>query len=207
MKKNSLYGLIILFFCLAAFSGCQQREIANRASKGKNIICFGDSITFGYGANPGDDFPSQLAKLVSMPVLNEGISGDTSVEGLQRIQASVLDKDPYLVLIEFSGNDFIKNVPEAVTMKNIEKMIERIQAGGAMVAIVDISAGMFMQRYRALLAKIAERKKAIFIPSLLDKIITNPSMKSDFLHPNAAGYKEVAGRIRAKIAPFLKNSR
>ena len=71
------------------------------------------------------------------------------------------------------------------TIKNTEEMIDKIQAKGAMVALVDISAGMFMRAYRGVFAKIAVKKNAIFIPSVLDKIITNPSMKSDFLHPNA----------------------
>ncbi|MGA2774935.1 MAG: GDSL-type esterase/lipase family protein [Candidatus Omnitrophota bacterium] len=204
MKRNRFLILVFVSLCVLGLIGCTKREIANTASRGKNIICFGDSITFGYGANTGEDFPTQLGKLIDMPVINAGVSGDTSTEGLERLDSDVLQKDPYLVLIEFGGNDFIKNVPEEVTTRNTEEMIDRIQAQGAMVALIDISAGMFMGRYRGLFARIAARKKAIFIPSILDKIITNPSMKSDFLHPNAAGYREIALRIQNKTALYLK---
>ena len=195
---------IFLCSCVIGLTGCAEREIANTDSGGKNIICFGDSITFGYGAGTGEDYPTQMGKLIDMPVINAGLSGDTSTEGLVRLDSDVLQKDPYLVLIEFGGNDFIKNVPEEMTIKNTEEMIDKIQAKGAMVALVDISAGMFMGRYRGLFAKVAAKKKAIFIPSVLNKIITNPSMKSDFLHPNASGYTEIARRIKNGIGAYLK---
>lgn len=204
MKRNRILVLVFISLCVLALFGCAKREIVNVGSKGKNIICFGDSITFGYGANAGEDFPTQLRKLMNAPVINAGLSGDTSTEALARLDHDVLEKNPRLVLIEFGGNDFIKNVPMQETIKNTEEMIDKIQAKGAMVALVDISAGMFMRAYRGVFAKIAVKKNAIFIPSVLDKIITNPSMKSDFLHPNGSGYKEIARRIKSKIEVYLQ---
>ena len=204
MKRNKILLLIFISLCVLALFGCAKREITNLGSKGKNIICFGDSITFGYGANMGEDFPTQLGKLMDAPVINAGVSGDTSTEALARLEKDVLEKDPRLVLIEFGGNDFIKNVPMEETIKNTEEMIDRIQARGAMVAVVDISAGMFMRAYHGVFERIAAKKNAIFIPCVLDKIITNPSMKSDFLHPNGSGYKEISCRINNKILGYLK---
>ena len=203
-SEKTFKWLFIVFATFVALTGCAKREIININSAGKNIICFGDSITFGYGANAGEDFPTQLGKLIDTPVINAGVSGDTSTEALARLDQAVLEKNPRLVLIEFAGNDFIKNVPKETTVKNITEMIDRIQARGAMAALVDISAGMFMRDYRAILANLAVKKKAIFISSILDKIITNPSMKSDFLHPNAAGYREIARRIKSAISVYLK---
>ena len=180
------------------------REIKNINSGGKNIICFGDSITFGYGVNPGEDYPASLAKLVRIPVINAGVDGDTSAQGLKRLQADVLDKAPYLVLVEFSGNDLIKGVAIADTVNNIKEMIQRIQAKGAMVAVVDVSAGLFMLEYRLRFFQLARETGAIFIPAVLDRILTNPGMKSDFMHPNARGYKIVAQRVYRGISKYLK---
>lgn len=185
--------------------GCAKNEIKNINSKGKNIICFGDSITFGYGANPGEDYPTALARLISRPVLNMGIDGDTTISALKRLKTDVLDKDPFMVIVEFSGNDFVKKVPKEVTLNNIAEMVDNIQAKQAMVVIVDISAGMFMREYRAAFNQLARKKQALFIPSILSGIITNPAMKSDFLHPNAKGYTEIARRIHKAIEPYLKN--
>lgn len=194
------------FVSVAIFSGCGKKEIKNAGSKnGKTIVCFGDSITFGYGAAPGEDYPAALAKMVKLPVVNAGIDGDTSTEALKRLKADVLDREPMLVIIEFCGNDFLRKVPIETTMRNIREMVETCQAKGAMVAIADVSAGMFLKEYRAAFCALAREKGAIFIPSILAGIITNPSMKSDFLHPNASGYKMIAGRIWRQIQPYVRH--
>lgn len=211
MKRNSrkkAIGLLITYNLLLMIflAGCAKREIKNIDSRGTNIICFGNSLTFGYGANPGEDYPSILAKLIDIPVINAGVDGNTTSEALGRIKSDVSDKDPLLVIIEFSGNDFLERIPKDVTLANIKEMIAQIQAKGAMVAIADISAGMFLREYRLAFKDIAREKQAIFIPGILRGIITNPSMKSDFLHPNADGYKMIAQRIYATITPYLQQN-
>ena len=185
-------------------NACAKREIVNADSKGETIVCFGDSITFGYGAKPGEDYPTALASLVRAPVINAGIDGDTSTEALQRFKSDALDRDPFLLIIEFGGNDFLRKVPLETTVSNIRQMVEQAQAKGIMVALVDISAGLFLKEYRQIYKKLALEKGTIFVPSVLDKIVTNPSMKSDFLHPNGAGYQLIAGRIYRAIEPYLK---
>ncbi len=204
-KVKAAYCISLACFMLFGLTGCAKKEIKNINSSGMNIICFGDSITFGYGVEPGEDYPTELSKLVKRPVINAGVDGDTSVEGLKRLQKDVLDKEPYLVLIEFSGNDFIRNIPLSETIKNIKEMIRLIQAGGAIAAIVDVSAGLFLRDYRLRLSKLAQETGSIFIPATLSGIITNPSMKSDFMHPNAQGYKIIAQRIHSVIAAYLNN--
>ena len=206
MKKNKL--LVLLFYCsiVLLLVGCAKREIRNIDSRGKNIVCFGDSITFGYGAEPGGDYPSALTKITSIPVINAGIDGDTSTEAIKRIKSDALDRDPLLVIVEFAGNDFLRKIPQEITLSNVEEMIEKIQAKGAMVAIVDISAGMFLAEYRKAFSNLARQKGAIFIPGILSGIITNPHLKSDFIHPNADGYNVIAQRIYRVITPYLNRN-
>ncbi|MDO8661784.1 MAG: GDSL-type esterase/lipase family protein [Candidatus Omnitrophota bacterium] len=196
--------LTLLGFCAFVLSSCVKKEIKNTNSSGKNIICFGDSITFGYGVNPGQDYPTHLAKMVNRPVINAGVDGDTSIEGSKRIKRDVLDKQPYLVLIEFTGNDFLKKVPLYTTIDNLKEMIRQIQGAGAITAIVDVSAGLFLLDYRIQLSKLARETESIFIPATLSGIITNPSMKSDFMHPNAGGYVIVAQRVCRGIEDYIK---
>ena len=206
ISRTSVSIVIILFFGIIFLLPViyAKREIKNINSKGQNVICFGDSITFGYGVNPGEDYPSALVKLLTKPVINAGVDGDTSFDGLKRIKADVLGKEPYLVLIEFTGNDFIKKIPINLTVANIKQMVLQSQEQGAMVAIVDVSAGLFLLEYRLKLFKLAWETGAIFVPAVLTKIITSPSMKSDFMHPNALGYTLVAQRIYNSISPYLR---
>ncbi len=201
--KRADFWVFLIVLCIV-FAGCVKEEIRNLDAKGDSIICFGDSITFGYGANPGEDYPTALGKLVKLPVINAGVDGDTSFAALERLEQDVLDRNPRLVIVEFCGNDFLKKIPKETTVKNLSEIIERIQAKGIMVALVDISAGLFFREYRAAFKKLARNKQAIFIPVVLNKIITNPSMKSDFFHPNARGYKIIAGRVYNAIAKYIK---
>jgi len=218
MKKNShkvtrsqghkaeILLFISFFLVITALTGCAKKEIKNIDSKGKNIICFGDSVTFGYGAEQGGDYPSALAKMLDYPVINSGIDGDTSSEALRRLKADVLSRDPLLVIIEFGGNDFLRKIPQETTVSNISVMIDKIQEKGAMAAIVDISAGMLMSDYRRDFSLLAKEKGAIFIPGVFNGIITNSKYKSDFIHPNIEGYKLIAARISRAITPYLRKN-
>jgi acyl-CoA thioesterase I len=206
MRKTRLSLIAFIVFVAFLALGCTKREVKNVDSRRNGIICFGDSITFGYGVNQGEDYPAILSKMLGSPVINKGIDGDTTTEALGRFKSDVLDRNPMLVIIEFCGNDFLKQIPKETTLGNIKRMAESAQAKGAMVAIVDISAGLFFADYKALYQALAQETDSIFIPSVLGGIITNPSMKSDFLHPNATGYKIVAQRVYRAIIPFLNKN-
>lgn len=205
MPKTRIALIILLCFCVIAISACAKREIQNIGSSGENIICFGDSITFGYGVKPGEDYPSVLSKMVKMPVINAGVDGDTSISAFKRIEKDVLDRKPFLVLIEFCGNDFLKDIPQESTINNVRSMILRAQGQGAITVIVDISAGFFLRDYRMKFSRLAKETGSIFVPAVLSGIITNPAMKSDFMHPNQEGYKIIAQRIYRAIIPYLKS--
>jgi acyl-CoA thioesterase I len=206
MIWNKFIFIAVMVYCIVALAACSKKEITNAGSLGTGIVCFGDSITFGYGVNPSESYPSHLARLVNVPVINTGIDGDTTSEALKRIKSDVLSHNPFLVIIEFGGNDFLRKIPLDLTVKNVSKMIDLVQAHGAMVAIADISAGLLMKEYQAPYRKLARDKNTIFIPSIMSGIITNPKMKSDFLHPNEEGYKIISERIFRVIKPHLKQA-
>ncbi|MFH1640334.1 MAG: hypothetical protein ABIA66_00030, partial [Candidatus Omnitrophota bacterium] len=92
------------------------------------------------------------------------------------------------------------------TINNIVQMVDKIQSRGAMAAVVDISAGFLLDQFRIPLYNLCKEKGAIFIPKVLKGIITNPSLKSDFIHPNARGYKLIAERVYRAILPYLNQN-
>lgn len=197
-------------FCILIFaflSGCVDNSIKNINSRGTQIICFGDSITAGYGVKDEEKYPAILSKLLNMPVVNAGIESDTSAGALQRIKADILERDPFLVVVEFGGNDFLYKVPMEETLENMRRIVDMIQAKGAMVALVDINADIFLGEYSPLLQKIAREKGAIFIPKAFTGLITNPRLKVDFIHPNIYGYRIIAHRIYRGILPYVTRNR
>lgn len=206
-QKISAILLGIAFWLVFLSGGCARQEIANLDSQGEEIICFGDSITAGYGVNRGEDYPAQLQKLTSTKVLNAGNSGETSSDALKRLQSDVLDKKPFLVVVEFGGNDFLKKVPLEQTIKNMEIMVKRITSSGSIVAIADLSNNIIMSSYHREFKRLSKKYKTIFIPRLLRGILTTPSLKSDFIHPNAEGYKMISRRIFTAISAYLNQEK
>lgn len=201
-RKVALAGFLASL-CIFAVMGCAKREIMNAHSQGKNIICFGDSLTYGYGVEESESCPVILGKLFSCSVFNKGINGNTTVDALQRLNADVLENSPRMVIVEFGGNDFMNKIPISHTISNLRYIIAKIQHTGAMVALVDISSGLFLGEYRDAYKRLAQETKSLFIAGAFNGIITNPNLKSDFLHPNAQGYQLVAKRICQAIAPYL----
>ena len=207
MRKNRLWFIGLLVYWLIGLAGCARQEIKNIDSRGANIICFGDSVTFGYGAGPGEDYPAALAKILAEPVFNSGIDGDTTTEALRRLDSDVLERDPLLVIIEFGGNDFLRKIPATVTANNVKEMVRRCQDKGAMVALADISAGLLLKEYRSAFLQIARETGSIFIPGVFGGILTNPHLKSDFIHPNGSGYQVIAQRVYRGILPYLNQNK
>jgi acyl-CoA thioesterase I len=208
MLKNKIViaGVVLACFGVLVLISRGRWNIRNVNSPGTNVICYGDSITFGHGSDPGEDYPSLLAKMTHMPVINAGIDNDTSTEGLKRLDSDVLTRDPVLVIIEFGGNDFLRKVPIEQTLKNVSEMIDRVQAAGAMVALFDISAGLILGEYHQPYRDLAREKEAIFIPGAFAGIFANPDLKSDFVHPNSLGYKAIVQRVYRTVIPFLNQN-
>ena len=186
--------------------GCVDFGIRNLNSSGKNIICFGNSLTLGYGADKASSYPEVLSHLSSFNVINAGLSGDTTQGGLQRLQNDVLEREPLLVIVEFGGNDLLLKIPLQDTVGNLKQIIEKIQDKGAMVAVVDISSSVFFEEYRDAFRNLCRDKGAIFIARAMEGIITDPALKSDYLHPNSHGYRIMAHRIYRAIMPYLNRN-
>lgn len=173
--------------------------MANLDSSGTSIVCFGDSLTFGTGADEGRSYPSLLAKKVKLPVINAGVSGDTTAMALERLQEDVLKHNPKIVIITLGGNDFLQRLPKDQTLKNMEKIIDRTQKQGAIVVWAAVKAGVFADSYAADFDRLARRKRIVLIQDVLKGIMFDARYKYDNIHPNSAGYEILAERIYKAI--------
>jgi acyl-CoA thioesterase I len=194
---------LALLMILCACRGERFDTIRNVGSAGETIICFGDSLTEGVGAEPGEEYPTILSRLLGMRVLNAGHRGDTTARALQRVRTSVVDKNPRLVILLLGGNDFLRQVPARETRQNLKEIVRRIQAHGAMVAIAGIKLGFFTDEYGPIFEETAAEFGAIYIPQVMKGIFNDTKLRSDQIHPNSAGYRLIAERIAEKIKPLL----
>ena len=181
-------------------------KVVNLASRGSNIIAFGDSLTAGYGAQPGEDYPSKLSKLIDMPVINAGVSGDTTDMALARIDADVLSRDPRIVIVGLGGNDFLRSVEIATTERNLRTIIRKIHAAGAMVILLGFRFPSLAVDYEKMYERVADDEGCLFIGRMLRGIITDPSLKSDEVHPNARGYAIMAERVAGPCRKLINKA-
>ncbi len=193
-------GLVLLFFFLT--SGMDVQKVTQKGP----VIFFGDSLTVGYGAAAEQDFPSLVTKKLNITsAINAGVSGNTTQDALNRLQKDVLDLKPSLVIVEFSGNDFLQNVPAAKTMSNLEEIAQKIHVTGSALVMIEFRFPFSTQTYTDGFTKIAKTYKAAIVWNVLDEITNKKNLMYDNIHPNAAGYKIMADRIAKTIKPLLTN--
>lgn len=174
--------------------------IKNYPPKNHTVVAFGDSLVEGVGATAGNDFSSDLGRNLGISIINKGKSGDTTATGLLRLQ-SVLDENPGVVLVLLGGNDVIRRVPKEETFKNLGTIIERLEGSGAIVILLGVRGGILGDGYGEDYKNLAKRYQTLYVPNVLEGLITNPELMHDSIHPNDKGYKIIADRI----APVLKD--
>ena len=179
-------------------------RLTNEHSQGVAVVAFGDSLTAGYQMPDGDSYPAQLAKLVGREILNRGVSGDTTADGLARLDRDVLSESPGVVLLSLGANDMVRRLPIEDTFANLRRIVDRIQARGALVVLIGVEGyplvhGDYGARYRAL----ARETGCVYVPDMLDDVLGDPALMYDPFHPNAAGYAKIAARLQSEVGAYL----
>jgi acyl-CoA thioesterase-1 len=195
--------LALAAFALWLFWPSSLRNVRNLDSRGTALIAFGDSLTAGYGAAPGEDYPSRLAALIHQPVVNAGVSGDTTESALARVDDDVLARDPRVVLVGLGGNDFLRRVELGTTEANLRIIVRKIQARGAAVVLLGFRFPNIGPSYEKMYERVAKEEGCLLIPDLLAGILRDPSLKSDEIHPNARGYALMAERVAKPLGKLL----
>jgi acyl-CoA thioesterase-1 len=177
------------------------------------IAAFGDSLSAGFGVEPGKSFPDDVQRLVNAAgyryrVVNLGVSGDTTTDGLERLPA-VLAIHPAIVILEFGGNDGLRGLPVSSTQKNLAAMIEALKKSGAAVLL----AGMTLPRnygpeyiasFDQIYVDLAKQYRVARIPFLLEGVGGHPDlMQADEIHPTAGGAEIVARNVMKYLQPLL----
>jgi len=178
------------------------------------IVCFGDSLTAGLGIESTTSYPADLQRLLDAAgyryrVVNEGVSGDTTKDGLERIDR-VLAHKPQIVVLEFGGNDGLRGLPVSMAQQNIATMIEQLQSSGAKVALAGISLPPqygtdYIARFDSMYPALAKQFHLPLLPFLLQNVYgVEGDIQPDGVHPTAQGAKQVAANVQKLIQPLLK---
>ena len=180
-------------------AACEQPAKLSPLPANAVILAFGDSLTHGNGAPPGQAYPDVLAELLGRTVINAGVPGERSAAGLQRLPQLLARYRPDLVIICHGGNDFLQRLDRKQTAANLAAMVEQVRAAGAEVVLVGVpEPGLFLKPadfYRDL----AVREQLPYEERVVSELLSDRTLKSDTIHPNAAGYRRLAEALRDLI--------
>lgn len=179
--------------------------IRNAEPRGSNVIAFGDSLTAGYKVPPGEAYPERLSALIGRAILNQGHSGITTAEALARLEGDVLSREPRIVLVCLGVNDMMRGLPPAAQFAALRRIVESIQARGALVILLG-TEGYRAPRdfdYAAAYRRLAEESGAVYVPDLVQGVLGHPDLMHDGVHPNARGHQAIARRLAAEAGRYL----
>jgi len=177
------------------------------------LVCFGDSLTAGYGADPGETYPDYLQQDLDAAgyhyhVVNEGVSGNTTTDGLARLPR-ILAMKPAIVILELGGNDGLRGQPVALAQKNLDAMLAQLKAARIPVVLGGITlppnyGADYINNFVTIYPSLAKKYHAPLLGFVLDKVYGVPgSMQEDGIHATAQGNQQVAKNFLPYITPLL----
>jgi len=182
-----LLGLVV--------AGCSRVPTLTPLMPGAVILAFGDSLTEGIGAGGGEGYPEQLATLSGFTVVNAGVSGETTTQGLARLPGVLDDTDPALMILLMGGNDILRNENPTTTRDNLARMIDMAHSRGVEVVLLGVPEKSLFSSSAPFYAELAEHYALVFDGSMLASLLRRPGYKADAVHLNAEGYAEMASRL------------
>lgn len=186
---------LLLTLLLVACGGARLQPLPAGAS----ILAFGDSLTYGTGASAEEAYPARLSALIGHPVINAGIPGETSAQGRARLQAVLDEVKPQLVLLCLGGNDFLQRQPASETTANLAAMLELLAQRRIQVMLIGVPRPGLGLDTDPLYAALAKQYQVPLNDTSLEDILSQRELKSDTVHPNAAGYQQLALELAEQL--------
>ena len=191
------HAIKIFFFVIIAGSSasCSDDVKLPALTSDATILAFGDSLTYGTGTSKNNAYPAVLERLIDHRVINAGIPGEISSEGLVRLPGLIEKHRPDLIIICHGGNDILRKLDLSKTRNNIQQMIDLAKQNNSLIVLVGVPQfGLFLNT-APLYRELAEKNNIPISNDILGDIIGNNALKSDHIHPNNKGYQILAEDI------------
>lgn len=204
-KNIIIIGLFSVLFVFGIFYFVLNKDTyTNYPSNGTDIVAFGDSLIEGVGASSKDkNLVSELSRKIGKPIINLGVSGNTTADGLRRLDQ--LDKyKPKVVILLLGGNDYLRKVPKETTFNNLGKIIEDIHSRGAVVLLLGVRGGLLKDNFEEDFEIISSKYNTAFVSNVLSGLILDKKYMADEIHPNDAGYVKISERVLPVLADIVK---
>lgn len=201
-KYNALIFLFLTIVVGVGLTACSSQPKLPSLANDAVIVAFGDSLTFGTGSEPTESYPAVLEKMIGRRVVNAGIPGEVTGDGLLRLPEVLEREKPALLLLCHGGNDELRRLNQQQAANNIREMIRLVQKRNVAVVLIAVPALGLSLSPASMYREIARELSIPIEEEILSSILSNNSLKSDYIHPNAEGYR----RLAESIATLLHKS-
>lgn len=190
----------LLLAAVALLAGCGggTPKVAKLAAS-DTVLAFGDSLTFGTGAKPEESYPAVLAQLIGRNVVRAGVPGEQTADGLSRLSGALDEHRPRLVIVCLGGNDMLRKQPQAAVESNLREILRTIKSRGMDAVLVGVPAPGLITSAPEFYEKLAREFRIPYEGKVVTSVLYRSELKSDPIHPNAAGYRRMAEAVAALL--------
>ena len=194
MLKQSIF-ILLISAALTFTVSCSDTPQLQRLDENTTVLAFGDSLTYGTGTSRDKAYPAVLETLIDRKVINAGVPGEISANGLSRLPNLIKQHQPGLIIICHGGNDILLKLDLNKTRNNIQKMIDLAKQNKSQVLLIGVPKfGLFLDS-SPIYQTLADNNQAPIANDILGDILGKLSLKSDHVHPNTKGYQLLAEHI------------
>ena len=179
----------------AALVACGPKNKLDKLDGAAVVLAFGDSLTFGTGANPSESYPAALERAIGRKVVNAGVPGETSAQGLERLPAVLEEVKPRLLILCHGGNDFLRRLDDAAAASNVRAMVRMAREKGIGVVLLATPKPGLPPSIPTFYGEIAAEQKIPFEEAVIRTVLFDNRLKSDMVHPNGQGYAQIAAAV------------
>ncbi|GGO86860.1 arylesterase [Marinobacterium nitratireducens] len=187
-------AFLVLAACLA-LAGCGRDPQLDYLPPGSKVLAFGDSLTFGTGAGSDQSYPARLAQATGWELVNAGVPGELAEDGVPRLRELLEREAPALVLLCHGGNNLLRGQPEERVRGQLVQMIELARDHRAQLVLLGVPRPSLLVSTADVYQELAEQYDLVYLPDAIADTLSDPSLKSDQVHPNAAGYARIADEL------------
>ena len=197
MNARRWLALLLAALVLAACGGSKAK--LEKLGRDDVVLAFGDSLTFGTGAQTQESYPAALERSIGLKVVNAGVPGETSAQGLERLPGVLEEVRPKLLILCHGGNDFLRRLDDAKTRGNVREMIALARRNNVAVALLATPKPGLPPSIPVFYREIAAELGVPYEEDVIRKVLLDNSLKSDMVHPNGRGYAQIAAAVQAVL--------
>jgi len=179
--------------------GCGERPKLERLPADAIVLAFGDSLTFGTGANEDESYPAQLERIIGRRVVRAGVPGEVTAQALARLPGALDEHTPRLLLLCIGGNDFLRRLGNQQAERNVREMVRLARSRGVAVMLIATPEPGLTVTPPAFYSTIAKEFRVPYEDSIIGAVLRDASLKADPIHPNARGYRIIAERVAEQL--------